>query len=76
MVQEKTVESPVDSKDIKLVNPKGNHPWIFIERTDAEAEDPIICPPDAKNRFIGKDPDAGEDWGRKEKGATEDEIVI
>ena len=59
MVLEKTFESPLDSKETKLVNPKGDQPWIFIERTDAEA--PILWPPDAKRQFIGKDPDAGKD---------------
>ena len=68
---EKTLESPVDSKEIKPVNPKGNQPWICIGKTDAEA--PIIWPPDAKSQLIGKDPDAGKDW-RQEKGETEDEM--
>ena len=68
-------ESPLDSKEIKPVNPKGNHPWIVIGRTDAEAEAPILCPTDVKSRFIGKDPDAGKDWRQKEKGMTEDEMV-
>ena len=72
MVLEKTLESPLDCKEIKPVNPKGNQPWIFIGRTDAEA--PILQPPDAKSRLIGKDPDAGKDWGQ-EKRATEDEMV-
>ena len=75
VVLEKTLESPLDCKEIKSVNPKGNQPWIFIEKTDAEAETPIFWPPDAKNWLIGKDPDAGEDWRREEKGATEDEMV-
>ena len=69
---EKTLESPLDCK-IKLVNPKGNQSWIFIERTDAEAEAPILWPPDVKSQLTGKDPDAGKDW-RQEKGTTEDEI--
>ena len=60
---------------IKPVNPKGNQPWIFIGRTDAEAEAPILWPPDVKSRLIGKDPDAGKDWGQEKKGTTEDEIV-
>ena len=60
MVLEKTLESPLDSQEIKLVNPKGNQSLIFIERTDAEAEAPILWPPDAKSQFIGKDPDAGK----------------
>ena len=71
---EKTLESPLDSI-IKLVHPKGNQPWIFIGRTDAEAEAPILCPPDAKSQLIGKDPDAGKDWRQEEKGAAKDEIV-
>ena len=62
-------------QEIKLVNPKGNQPWIFIGRTDAEAEAPIFWPPDMKSWFIGKDPDAGKDWGQEEKGTTEDEMV-
>ena len=66
MVLEKTPESPLDSKEIKLVNPKGNQPLIFIESTDAEA--PILWPPDVKTQFNGKDPDAGKDWGQEEKG--------
>ena len=70
-----TLESPLDSKEIKLVNPKGNQPWIFIRRTDAEAEAPILWPPDSKNWLIGKDPDARKDWGQEEKGTTEDEMV-
>ena len=74
VVLEKTLESPLDSKEIKLVNPKGNHPWIFTGNTDAEAESPILWPPDGKSWIIGKDPDAGEDWGQEEKGAREDEM--
>ena len=69
-----TLESPLDS-EIKLVNPKGNKPWIFIGRTDAEAEALMLWPLDAKNWLIGKDPDAGKDWRQEEKGATEDEMV-
>ena len=72
---EKTLESPLDSKDIKPVNPKGNQHWIFIERTDAEAEAPILWPPYMKSWLIGKDPDAGKDWGQETKGVTEDEMV-
>ena len=72
---EKTLESPLDSKEIKSVNPKGNQPWIFIGRTDAETEAPILGPPDAKSQLTGKDHDAGKDWGQEKKGATEDEIV-
>ena len=71
----KTLESSLDSQEIKLVNPKGNQPWIFIERTDAEAEAPILWPPDANSQLIEKDPDAGKDWGREEKGMTQDEVV-
>ena len=74
-VVEKTLESPLDLKEIKPVNPKGNQPWIFIARSDADAEAPILWPPDVKSRFTGKDPDAGKDWGQEEKGATEDETV-
>ena len=66
VVLEKTPESPLDSKEIKLVNPKGNQPWIFIRRINWEA--PILRPPDAKSQLIGKDPDAGEDWRQKEEG--------
>ena len=74
VVLEKTLESPLDCKDLKLVHPKGNQPWIFIERTDAEAEAPILWPPEAKSRHIGKDPDARKDW-RQKKGAAEDEMI-
>ena len=75
VVLEKTLESPLDSKKFQPVNPKGNQSWIFIGRTDVEAETPILWPSDAKNWLIGKDPDAGKDWRREEKGMTEDEIV-
>ena len=75
VVLEKTLESPLDSKDIQPVNPKGNQSWIFIGRTDAKAEAPILCPPASRNWLIGKDPDAGQDWGQEEKGTTEDEMV-
>ena len=68
-------ESPLDSKEIKPVNPKGNQPWLFIERTDAEAEAPILWPPDVESWLTGKDPDAGKDWGQEEKGMIEDEMV-
>ena len=71
---EKTLESSLDSKEIKPVNPKGNQPWIFIGSTDAEAEAPILWPPDAKSQLIGKDPDAGKNW-RQKKGEAEDEMV-
>ena len=70
---EKTLESPLDCKVIKPVNPKGNQSWIFIGRTDAEA--PIIWPPDARSQLTGKDPDAGKDWRQEEEGTTEDEVV-
>ena len=61
------LKSPLHNKKIKPVNPKGNQPWIFTEKTDAEAETPIVWPPDVKNRLTGKDPDAGKDWRQKEK---------
>ena len=64
-----------DCKEIKPVNPKGNQPWIFIGRTDAAAEAPVLWPPDVKNRLVGKDPDAGKDWRQKEKGMVEDETI-
>ena len=72
----KTLESPLDSKEIKLVNLKENQSWIFIWRTDAEAETPILWPHDAKNRLTGKDPDAGKDWRQEEKGLAEDQMVM
>ena len=75
VVLEKTLESPLDSKKIKPVNPKGNQSWIFIGRTDVEAEAPILWPPDAKNRLIRKDPDARKDWRQEKKARTEDEMV-
>ena len=75
MVLEKTLERPLDCKEIQPVHPKGNQSWIFIGRTDAEAETPILWPPDRKNWLTGKDPDAGKDWRREEKGMTEDEMV-
>ena len=71
---EKTLESPLDCKEIQPVHPKGNQSWVFIGRTD-EAETPILWPPDVKNWCIGKDPDAGKDWRREEKGTIEDEMV-
>ena len=74
VVLEKAPESPLDSK-VKPVHLKGDQPWIFIERTDAEAETPILWPPDAKNWLIWKDPDAGKDPKQEEKGMTEDEMV-
>ena len=72
---EKTIESPLDCKEIQLVHPKGNQSWIFIGRTDAEAETPILWPPDVKNWLIWKDLNAGKDCGQEEKGITEDEMV-
>ena len=77
VVVEKTLESPLDCKEIKPVSPKGNQPWIFIERTDAkaEAEAPILWPPYAKSQLIGKDPEAGKDLIQKENRAAEDEMV-
>ena len=74
-VLEKTPESPLDYKEIQPVNPKGNQPWIFIGRTDAEAETPILWLPDVKNWLLGKDPDSGKDWRQEEKWMTEDEMV-
>ena len=75
MVLEKTLESPLDCKQIQPAYPKGNQCWIFIGRTDAEAETPIFWPPDAKKWLIWKDPDAGKDWRQEEKGMTEDEMA-
>ena len=81
MVLEKTLESPLDCKEIQPVHPKGDQSWVFIGRTDAEAETPIqaetpiLWPPDVKSWLIGKDPDAGRDWGQEEKGTTEDETA-
>ena len=75
VLEKKTLESPLDCKEIKPVNPKGNQPWIFTGRTDAEAETPILWPPDVKNWLIGKDSDAGKDWRQEEKGAMEDEMA-
>ena len=74
MVLEKTLESPLDCKEIQPVHPK-DQSWVIIGRTDAEAETPILWPPHAKSLLIGKDPDAGRDWGQKEKGTTEDEMA-
>ena len=76
MVLEKTLESPLDCKEIQTVYPKGGQSWIFIGRTDAEAETPILWPPDAKSWFIWKDPDAGKDWRQEEKEVTEDEMGL
>ena len=75
VLENSILESPLDCKEIKSVNPKGNQPWIFIGGTNAEAEAPILGPPDAKSQFIGKDPNARKDWRQEEKGMTEDEIV-
>ena len=75
VVLEKTLERPLDCKEIQLVHPKGNQSWIFIGRTDAEALTPILWPPNGKSWLIWKDPDAGKDWGQEEKGKTEDEMV-
>ena len=72
MVLEKTLESPLDCKEIQPVHPKGDQSWVFIGRTDAEAETPILWPPDAKRWLIWKDPDAEKDWGQEEKVMTED----
>ena len=75
VVLEKILESPLDCKEIQPVHPKGNQSWIFFGRTDAEAETPILWPPDVKNWLIRKDPDAGKDWRQEEEGTTEDEMV-
>ena len=75
VVLEKMLESPLDCKEIQPVHPKGNQSWIFIGRTDAKAETPILWPPDAKNWLTGKGPDAGKDWRQEEKGTTEDKMV-
>ena len=74
-VLDKTLERPLDSKEIKPFNPKRNQSWMFIGRTDIEAEAPIFWPPDVKTWLIRKDPDVGKDWGQEEKGMTEDETV-
>ena len=75
LLLQKTLESVLDNKEIKPVNPIENQSWIFIGRTDAGAENPILWPADEKNWLIGKDPDAGKDWGQEEKGTAEDEMV-
>ena len=75
VVLEKTLECPVDCKEIQPINPKGDQSWISIERTDAEAVAPILWPPDAKNRLIRKEPDAGKDWRQEESGTTDDDMV-
>ena len=75
VVLEKTLESPLDCKEIQAVHPKGDQSWVFIGRTDAEAETPVLWPPHVKSWLIGKDPDAGRDWGQEENGVTEDEMT-
>jgi len=75
LVLKKTLESPLDGKEIQPVYPEGNQSWIFIGRTDAEGETPILWPPDANNLLIGKDPDVGKDWRQEVKGMTEDEMA-
>ena len=75
VVLEKTPENPLDSKEIKLVNPKGNQPWILIGRTNAEAETPVLWPLDVKSQLIGKDPNTGKEWGQEKKGVTADEMI-
>ena len=72
---EKTLESPLNSKEIKPVNPKGNQPWIFTGRTDAETEAPVLQPLNAKSQLMGRDPDTGKDWCQKEMGVAENEII-
>ena len=75
VVLEKTLESPLDHKEIQPVHPQGNQSWVFIGRTDVEAETPILWPPDVKSWLVRKDPDAGKDWRQEEKGMIEDEMV-
>ena len=75
VVLEKTLESPLDCKEIQPVHPKGDQPWVFFERSDAKAETPVLWPPHAKSWLIGKDSDAGRDWGQEERGTTEDEMA-
>ena len=72
---EKTLESPLDCNEVQPVHPKGDQSWVFIVRTDAEAETPVLWPPHTKSWLIGKDSDAGRDWGQEEKGMTEDEMA-
>ena len=74
-MSEKTLESPLDSKEIEPINPKGNQSWIFIGKTDAETETPVLCPPDVKSQLIRKDPDTGKDWRQEGKGMNEDKMV-
>ena len=75
VVLEKTLESPLDCKEIKPINPKGDQSWLFIGRTDVEAEAPILWSSDVKSQLIGKDPEAGKDWRQEEKGTTEDKML-
>ena len=75
MVLEKTLESPLDCKEVQPVHPKGDQSWVFIGRTDAEAETPTLWPPHVKSRLTGKNPDTGRDWGQEEMGTTEDEMA-
>ena len=75
VVLEKTLESPLDCKEIQPFHPKGNQSWVFVGRTDAEAETPILWPPDVKSWLIWKDPDAAKDWRQEEMGTTEDELI-
>ena len=75
VVLEKTLESPLDCKEVQAIHPKGDQSWVFIGRTDVEAATPILCPPDVKSRLIWKHLDAGKDWGQEEKGSTEDEMA-
>ena len=75
MVLEKTLESPLDCKEIQPIHSKGDQSWVFFGRNDAKAEVPVLCPPHAKSRLIGKDSNAGRDWGQEEKGMTEDAMV-
>ena len=75
MVWEKSLESPLDFKETQPVHPKGDQSWVFIRRTDIEAETPVLWPPDAESWLIGKDPDAGRGWGQKEKVTTEHEMA-
>ena len=75
VVLEKTLESPLDCKEIQPVHPKGDQSWVFIGKTEVEAETPILWPPDTKSWFIWKDPDAGKGWGKEEKGMTEEEMA-
>ena len=75
MVLEKTLESPLDCKEIQPVHSKGDQPWVFSGRNDAKAATPVLWPPHVKNRLMGKNPDAGMDWGQEKKGMTEDEMA-